>query len=92
MKKVMFFVVGTVCCLGLAGCVGPIPEPYSAYTGAGVACYPGPVHALRALGVTGTSVLENIFHHGRYYHPQVDTPYIYRAPVSYPLPGPYIYR
>jgi hypothetical protein len=46
---------------------------------------------------TGASILENVFHHGRYYHqPGIAAPYAYRTPVVYPLPplpsGPYMYR
>ncbi len=89
MKKIMLFLIGTVCCLWLTGCAGP--GPYGAYTG--IDCYPGPVHTVRAAVATGASLLENVFHHGRYYHHGVDAPYGHRTPVIYPLPPrPYIYR
>lgn len=89
MKKTMLFLVGTVCCLWLTGCAGP--GPYGAYTGQD--CYQGPViNPVQAAVVTGASILEKVFHHGRYYHHRVETPYVYRAPVVHPLPGPYIYR
>ena len=90
MKKIMLFLVGTICCFWLTGCAAP--GPYST----GAECYPGPVvvNPVRAVVATGASILERVFHHGRYYHqPGVEAPHIYRTPVVYPLPPrPYIYR
>ena len=88
MNKIMLFLIGTVCSLWLTGCAGP--GLY--YTGA--ECYPGSVavNPVQAVVATGASIFEKIFHHGRYYHSRVDSPYVYRAPVVRPLPGPYIYR
>jgi hypothetical protein len=92
MKKIMLFLVGSLCCLWLTGCA--VPGPYYA----GADCPPGPVvvNPVRAVVATGAAFFDTVFHHSRYYYHRVTTPYIYRTPTVYPLPpmvsGPYIYR
>jgi hypothetical protein len=93
MKKTMLFLIGTVGCLWLTGCAVPGPY-YGTYTGVN---YHGPGHAVHTAVARGASVVERVFHHGRYYHPRLNTyrmpaPYIYRPPVVYPLRRHYIYR
>lgn len=90
MKKKIFFSVCTVLCLCLTACVGPGTGPYGTYTAADH--YRDTVNTAAAVGAVaiGATVFGHALHHGRYYPGYA--PYVYRAPVFHPVPGPYIYR